>query len=858
MKPSSHPSITLLSLLGLLAVGNPSQAADLIAHFPLDADGDSSEIGGFAASVVTDVTFDAPGATESTGTAATFNGSSSVIQHEWTADLNPESFTLALWARSEGGAGAWNSPVTSRHDRFADGEQSQGYLLYDNNPTGSWTFWSGNGEDPGNWQPMDGSEVKLGEWQHVVLLYDHEAPMKKLYVDGELVAESADTITPNDTTPFNIGAGQDFGDGFHFVGDLDDIGLWDGPLTEDEIIQVMESGVLSLTGGVDPNFDPDRDGDGIPNRLEEPNGLDPDVADSDSDLDNDGLTALVEINELKTDPTNPDTDGDGLLDGAETNTGTYVDASNTGTDPLMADTDGDGLADGMEVPGSADGPGTNPLLADTDGDGFGDGSEIRSGTDPLDAASQLGPLAAFFPLDADGQSSDGFFVPSLDDGVTYGDTGARPFTGNSARFEGDSVIQFEHSADLNPESFTLSVWVKSEGGAGAWNSPVTSRHDLFGQGEASQGYLIYDNNPSGVWTFWSGNGEDPGNWQTLDGPEVMLEQWQHLAIVYDDVEGMKKLYVDGELAVESEDTLTPNDTTPLNIGAGQDFGDGFHFIGNIDNLAIFRIPLGDDDIQNIYQNGVEAFLGLNSFRIESVARETNGDVQLSWSSFPGAFYDVERSTDLTPNSWQAILTDLPADPDPATVTTMSLTGLEGTANYLRVVRVPTPALFEDSFENGLGDWTVSLLPGGLETGTTWEAGIPTNGPGAAKSGQNVVGTGLTADYESGTTVQLRTPVIDPLGATNLRLSFAYYLEATSEEGGQVRLLEANGDEIQRFEPPYIGGDGNTETWTDASIRLPDLDPARSFIIEFVFLSVDDGNPDNNGAGWFLDDIRVGN
>jgi len=41
-----------------------------------------------------------------------------------------------------------------------------------------------------------------------------------------------------------------------------------------------------------------------------------------------------------------DDDADGLNDSVETDTGTYVDASDTGTDPLNPDTDGDGICDG--------------------------------------------------------------------------------------------------------------------------------------------------------------------------------------------------------------------------------------------------------------------------------------------------------------------------------------------------------------------------------------------------------------------------------------------------------------------------------------------------------------------------------
>ena len=44
-----------------------------------------------------------------------------------------------------------------------------------------------------------------------------------------------------------------------------------------------------------------------------------------------------------------DTDGDGLTDEQETNTGIYLNTGNVGTDPFDPDTDGDGLRDGDEV-----------------------------------------------------------------------------------------------------------------------------------------------------------------------------------------------------------------------------------------------------------------------------------------------------------------------------------------------------------------------------------------------------------------------------------------------------------------------------------------------------------------------------
>ncbi len=83
--------------------------------------------------------------------------------------------------------------------------------------------------------------------------------------------------------------------------------------------------------------------------------------------------------ELGTDPSRPDTDGDGLQEGQEDlNQNCRFDPGET--DPRQADTDGDGANDGAEYAA-----GSNPLLPDTDNDGILDGPEIASGCmDPTD------------------------------------------------------------------------------------------------------------------------------------------------------------------------------------------------------------------------------------------------------------------------------------------------------------------------------------------------------------------------------------------------------------------------------------------------------------------------------------------
>jgi hypothetical protein len=93
------------------------------------------------------------------------------------------------------------------------------------------------------------------------------------------------------------------------------------------------------------------------------------------DFDSDGVQNATEVVN-GTDPGNPDTDGDGLEDGVETDTGTFMDENDTGTDPLDPDTDDDGLSDGNEVNQNH----SDPLDADADGDGICDGPVAIGGT----------------------------------------------------------------------------------------------------------------------------------------------------------------------------------------------------------------------------------------------------------------------------------------------------------------------------------------------------------------------------------------------------------------------------------------------------------------------------------------------
>ncbi len=144
---------------------------------------------------------------------------------------------------------------------------------------------------------------------------------------------------------------------------------------------------FAQVGVVCPSDTTDTDNDGMPDGWEIIWGFDyASAADAGQDPDQDQLSNIDEYLNGSS-PNQPDTDFDGLLDGAEVN--------QYGTNPLSADSDQDVMTDGFEVEYELDPLAADDAAMDADNDGFSNLQEFELRSNPRDANSKPVVYEAF-------------------------------------------------------------------------------------------------------------------------------------------------------------------------------------------------------------------------------------------------------------------------------------------------------------------------------------------------------------------------------------------------------------------------------------------------------------------------------
>ena len=128
-----------------------------------------------------------------------------------------------------------------------DGSNVRGYIIYIT-PGNSWSFWTGAGGISGSWNQLGGPAVVFDQWIHIAISWDSATSTKTMYLNGAVAAQTTNQgYSPNIARDFHIGAGDDNGNSFRWVGEIDEVALWNESVDTDTLIAHLNDGNDSAT-----------------------------------------------------------------------------------------------------------------------------------------------------------------------------------------------------------------------------------------------------------------------------------------------------------------------------------------------------------------------------------------------------------------------------------------------------------------------------------------------------------------------------------------------------------------------------------------------------------------------------------
>ena len=681
MKKSPTSSITFLGLIFLAAGSSPG--ADLLGYYDFDDNTDPAVApasGGIApdAAITAPAVFTADmggrsglagdyaldlGVTEGSGAFARVPAGA-----HFDLAVTTNSMAVSFWQLNVGnGAGGFFATTAFWMDSPTAADDGRGFQVHSPWVNGIFYFDQSGCCGAGTRVTSEGS-INAGVWQHVVVQRD-SLGNQEIWVDGAMVV-TAPGAEPLDPFSGIITIGANGAGTNNLTGSLDEFAVYSGTLTETEIGQLAAGTAKPSDIATAPE---DADSDGLPDSWEVAFGLSPSDDGSvdpnngpDGDPDMDGLTNLEEL-DAGLEPDNDDFDEDSLLDGVETGTGIYVDATDTGTDPKSADSDGDGLSDDVEDPSlpfvDADQPGTDPTKEDTDGDGYADLLEIDNGSDPTDIDSTLGTdeltLLTYFNFDGQLADQAGDTPDAVLGGSAVLTTTGMGSTGNP----GDEAIELGAIND----------------GAYAQTPAGTHLDQAFINNSMSVTFWQFNTAIGSSSAFWIHSPDADGNQRGFqahtpwgngtiyfdqsgccDGPERLtttgaLENvWQHFVFQRDQF-GERQIWIDGVL-IASAGGADPLDSFDgiITIGAeGPTLANSF--AGRIDDFAIFANTLSPEQIMELANgaNPPDLISPPVPFIITDIDHDTaTGVTMITWNSRANKAYAVDASDDLS--TWEEL------------------------------------------------------------------------------------------------------------------------------------------------------------------------------------------------------------
>ncbi len=194
------------------------------------------------------------------------------------------------------------------------------------------------------------------------------------------------------------------------------------------------------------------------------------------------------------------------------------------------------------------------------------------------------------------------------------------------QFTGDDRLNVWDADSLDwatTDSFSIELWMKTDSTSTSGTQVLIGRHDASTQVQwwvsrytgGTTGFYIRDQDGNDGWILGSKNLADL--------------QWHHVVAVRDAAVNEMRIYVDGQLDGVATNVSFSQDIklkVDLNIG-WMNQGAGFHFIGSLDEAALYKKALSLTEIQQHYTNGIsgDGFC-TTSFTVTGSAPGGNGTI----------------------------------------------------------------------------------------------------------------------------------------------------------------------------------------------------------------------------------------
>lgn len=182
------------------------------------------------------------------GQAMAFDGASVKVEVTEDPALAMPVLSIVAWANVVAATGVRWQSIMMR------GQDPRNYLLVVDKDTQKLQLSITKGA-PGAWGgPIAGEAISDEEWHHVAAVIGPEAGLA-IYTDGVLLKADAYSEPSLDAAPAKTVIGDGSGGGHQLEGLIDEVGLFNVELSEEEIVEIMNDG-LELTTGLSKAVDP--------------------------------------------------------------------------------------------------------------------------------------------------------------------------------------------------------------------------------------------------------------------------------------------------------------------------------------------------------------------------------------------------------------------------------------------------------------------------------------------------------------------------------------------------------------------------------------------------------------------------